>query len=142
MEREAAEMKITKLIDVLMAVKKITGEILGGCDDLLLALLIFMAIEYITCTLAGIYNKKIKEITLDKIIKKSCIILLVAVGNVIDLLIFQNGNVIRTAVLSFYISSEGLGILENITVIGVSVPQKLKSILEQMKDDSSEENKK
>ena len=42
----------------------------------------------------------------------------------------------------FYISSEGLGILENITVIGVSVPQKLKSILEQMKDDSSEENKK
>ncbi len=63
-------MKITKLIDVLMAVKKITGEILGGCDDLLLALLIFMAIEYITCTLAGIYNKKIKEITLDKIIKK------------------------------------------------------------------------
>ena len=80
-----------------------------------------MAIEYITCTLAGIYNKKIKEITLDKIIKKSCIILLVAVGNVIDLLIFQNGNVIRTAVLSFYIS---------------------KSILEQMKDDSSEENKK
>lgn len=135
-------MKITKLIDVLMAVKKITGEILGGCDDLLLVLLIFMAIEYITCTLAGIYNKKIKEITLDKIIKKSCIILLVAVGNVIDLLIFQNGNVIRTAVFSFYISSEGLGILENITVIGVSVPQKLKSILEQMKDDSSEENKK
>lgn len=142
MEREVAEMKITKLIDVLMAVKKITGEILGGCDDLLLVLLIFMAIEYITCTLAGIYNKKIKEITLDKIIKKSCIILLVAVGNVIDLLIFQNGNVIRTAVFSFYISSEGLGILENITVIGVSVPQKLKSILEQMKDDSSEENKK
>lgn len=135
-------MKITKLIDVLMAVKKITGEIFGGYDDLLLALLIFMAIEYITCILAGIYNKKIKEILLDKIIKKSCIILLAVVGNVIDLLIFQNGNVIRTAVLSFYISSEGLGILENITVIGVSVPQKLKSILEQMKDDSSEENKK
>lgn len=142
MEREVAEMKITKLIDVLMAVKKITGEVLGGSDNLLLALLIFMAIEYITCILAGIYNKKIKEILRDKIIKKLCIILLVAVGNVIDLLIFQNGNVIRTAVLSFYISSEGLGILENITVIGVSVPQKLKSILEQMKDDSSEENKK
>lgn len=135
-------MKITKLIDVLMAVKKITGEVLGGSDNLLLALLIFMAIEYITCILAGIYNKKIKEILRDKIIKKLCIILLVAVGNVIDLLIFQNGNVIRTAVLSFYISSEGLGILENITVIGVSVPQKLKSILEQMKDDSSEEDKK
>lgn len=135
-------MKITKLIDVLMAVKKITGEVLGGSDNLLLALLIFMAIEYITCILAGIYNKKIKEILRDKIIKKLCIILLVAVGNVIDLLIFQNGNVIRTAVLSFYISSEGLGILENITVIGVSVPQKLKSILEQMKNDSSEEDKK
>lgn len=142
MEREVAEMKITKLIDVLMAVKKITGEVLGGSDNLLLALLIFMAIEYITCILAGIYNKKIKEILRDKIIKKLCIILLVAVGNVIDLLIFQNGNVIRTAVLSFYISSEGLGILENITVIGVSVPQKLKSILEQMKNDSSEEDKK
>ena len=142
MEREAAEMKITKLIDVLMAVKKITREVLGGCDNLLLALLIFMVIEYITCILAGIYNKKIKEILRDKIIKKSCIILLVAGGNVIDLLIFQNGNVIRTAVLSFYISSEGLGILENITVIGVSVPQRLKSIPEQMKDDSSEEDKK
>ena len=142
MEREVAEMKITKLIDVLMAVKKITGEVLGGSDNLLLALLIFMAIEYITCILAGIYNKKIEEILRDKIIKKLCIILLVAVGNVIDLLIFQNGNVIRTAVLSFYISSEGLGILENITVIGVSVPQKLKSILEQMKIDSSEEDKK
>lgn len=66
MEREVAEMKITKLIDVLMAVKKITGEILGGCDDLLLALLIFMAIEYITCTLAESIIRKLKKSRLIK----------------------------------------------------------------------------
>ena len=59
-------MKITKLIDVLMAVKKITGEILGGCDDLLLALLIFMAIEYITCTLAESIIRKLKKSRLIK----------------------------------------------------------------------------
>lgn len=56
------------------------------------------------------------------------------VGNVIDVLIIQNGSIIRTAVIFFYLSNEGITILENVAILGLPIPQKLKDILEQLKD--------
>lgn len=55
-------------------------------------------------------------------------------GNVIDTLIIQNGSMIRTIVLLFYLSYEGIIILENVATLGLPIPQKLKDILEQLKD--------
>mgnify|MGYP001111536119 CR=1 FL=1 len=84
---------------------------------------------------SAILNKKISsEISFCGIAKKVSIIFLVMVGNVIDVLIIQNGSIIRTAVIFFYLSNEGITILENVAILGLPIPQKLKDILEQLKD--------
>ena len=64
---------------------------------------------------------------------------LVAIGHIIDTYVIQNGSVIRTAVIFFYLSNEGISILENVSVLGLPVPQKLKDVLEQLKDHKTEE---
>ncbi len=85
--------------------------------------------------MVAILNKKISsEIGFCGIAKKVSIIFLVMVGNVIDVLIIQNGSIIRTAVIFFYLSNEGITILENVAILGLPIPQKLKDILEQLKD--------
>lgn len=70
--------------------------------------------------------------------KESVYFFLVAIGNAIDTLIIQKGGMIRAIVLLFYISYEGITILENIAVLGLPIPQKLKDILEQLKDGKKE----
>lgn len=119
----------------LLMVQSIIGVVLGGWDGLLYALILFMVVEYLTQILVAILNKKISsEIGFCGIAKKVSIIILVMVGNVIDVLIIQNGSVIRTAVIFFYLSNEGIVILENVAILGLPIPQKLKDILEQFKD--------
>lgn len=112
---------------------------LGGWDCLLSALILFMVVEYLTQILVAILNKqKSREVGFCGIAKKVSIFFLVAIGNAIDTLIIQKGDMIRTIVLLFYISYEGITILENIAVLGLPVPQKLKDILEQLKDGKKE----
>ena len=119
----------------LIMVQGIIGIVLGGWDGLLSALVLFMVVEYLTQILVAIWNKKISsEIGFYGMAKKVSIIFLVMVGNVIDVLIIQNGNIIRTAVIFFYLSNEGILILENVAILGLPIPQKLKDILEQFKD--------
>ena len=119
----------------LIMVQGIIGIVLGGWDGLLSALVLFMVVEHLTQILVAIWNKKISsEIGFYGMAKKVSIIFLVMVGNVIDVLIIQNGNIIRTAVIFFYLSNEGILILENVAILGLPIPQKLKDILEQFKD--------
>ena len=120
---------------LFVAEKGIVEIVLGGWDGLLLALILFMVVEYLTQILVAILNKKISsEIGFCGIAKKVSIFFLVAVGNVTDALIVQNGSIIRTTVIFFYLSNEGIIILENVAVLGLPIPQKLKDILEQLKD--------
>lgn len=121
---------------ILFVVKRgIVEVVFGGWDGLMPALILFMAVEYLTQILVAILNKKIsREIGFCGIAKKVSIFFLVAVGNVIDALIIQNGSAIRTAVIFFYLSHEGIIILENVAILGLPIPQKLKDILEQLKD--------
>lgn len=129
-ESEDARMKI-----VLIMVQNIIRVVLGGWDGLLSALVLFMIVEYLTQILVAIRNKKVSsEIGFCGIAKKVTIIFLVAVGNVIDVLISQNGSIIRTSVIFFYLSNEGIVILENVAILGLPIPQKLKDILEKLKD--------
>ena len=112
---------------------------LGGWDGLLSALILFMAVEYLTQIFVAILNKqKSSEIGFCGIAKKVSIFFLVAVGNVIDTLIVQNGSMIRKIVLLFYLSYEGIIILDNVATLGLPIPQKLKDILEQLKDGKKE----
>lgn len=112
---------------------------LGGWDSLLYALILFMVVEYLTQILVAILSKqKSSEIGFCGIAKKVSIFFLVAMGNAIDTLIVRNGSMIRTIVLLFYLSYEGIIILENVEILGLPIPQKLKDILEQLKDGKKE----
>lgn len=116
-------------------VQDIIGRVFGEWDGLLSALILFMVVEYLTQILIAVLNKKISsEIGFRGMAKKVSIIFLVMVGNVIDVLIIQNGSIIRTAVIFFYLSNEGILILENVAILGLPIPQKLKDMLEQFKD--------
>lgn len=65
--------------------------------------------------------------------------MLVAVAHIIDVHVIQNGSVLRTAVIFFYLSNEGISVLENSAQIGLPVPKKLRDILEQLKEEDNED---
>lgn len=115
------------------------GAVMGGWDGFLYALIVFVTVDYLTGVMAAILNKRLSSaVGFRGIFKKIVIFALVAVGNIIDVHIIQNGSVLRTAVIFFYLSNEGISITENAAVIGLPVPQKLKEVLEQLKDNKDE----
>ena len=111
------------------------GAVLGGWDGSLYALILFVVIDYLTGVLVAILQKKLSsEVGFHGIAKKVAIFCLVSVAHVIDAYVIRNGSVVRTAVIFFYISNEGISILENATALGLPVPKKLQDVLEQLKD--------
>lgn len=115
------------------------GAVMGGFDGFLYALIVFVVVDYLTGIMAAILNKRLSsEVGFHGIFKKVVIFALVAVGHIVDTHVIQNGSVIRTAVIFFYLSNEGISILENASLIGLPVPQKLKDMLEQLRDGKEE----
>jgi len=108
------------------------GWFLGGWDGLLYALVVFVCIDYVTGILCAILEKKLSsEIGMRGIIKKVSIFLIVGVAHIVDSVI-GNGGVVRMATIVFFISNEGLSLLENACRIGLPVPPKLREILSQL----------
>ncbi len=107
--------------------------------SLIYALIAFVAIDYITGVLVAIHNRTVSsEIGFKGISKKVMIFALVALGNIIDQNIISSGSSIRTMIIMFYLSNEGISIIENAGKIGLPLPQKLKAILRQLnKSDNS-----
>lgn len=117
------------------------GWFLGGCDGLLYALLAFVVIDYITGIMCAVVDKKLSsEVGFNGIFKKVIIFALVGVGHILDTRIIGAGSVLRTAVIFFYLSNEGVSLLENAAYLGLPIPQKLKSVLEQLHDRSEKED--
>ena len=115
------------------------GAVMGGFDGFLYAMIVFVVVDYLTGIMAAILNKRLSsEVGFHGIFKKVVIFALVAVGHIVDTHVIQNGSVIRTAVIFFYLSNEGISILENASLIGLPVPQKLKDVLEQLRDGKEE----
>lgn len=115
------------------------GAVMGGFDGFLYALIVFVVVDYLTGIMAAILNKRLSsEVGFHGIFKKVVIFALVAVGHIVDTHVIQNGSVIRTAVIFFYLSNEGISILENASLIGLPVPQKIKDVLEQLRDGKEE----
>lgn len=118
------------------------GWFVGELDGLLYALITFVVVDYITGLMAAGLEKKLSSgVGFRGIFKKVVIFCLVAVGHIIDTHIIQNGSVLRTAVVFFYLSNEGISILENAGRIGLPVPEKLRSVLEQLREEKSDEGK-
>ena len=111
------------------------GYFLGGCDGLLYALIAFVAIDYITGVMCAISDKTLSsEVGFKGICRKVLIFLLVGIGNIIDVQVLGSPGVLRTAVIFFYLSNEGVSLLENAAHLGLPVPDAIKTVLEQLHD--------
>ena len=114
------------------------GYFLGGCDGFLYALIVFVVIDYITGVMCAINNHTLSsEVGFKGICRKVLIFLLVGIANILDIHIIGSGSVLRTAVIFFYISNEGVSLLENVAHLGLPVPEKIKVVLEQLHDRST-----
>lgn len=117
------------------------GWFLGGCDGLLYALIAFVVIDYLTGVMCAIADKKLSSaVGFRGIFKKVLIFTLVGVANILDVQVIGSGSVLRTAVVFFYISNEGVSVLENAGHLGLPIPEKLKTVLEQLHNRAEKED--
>ena len=124
---------------ILAAVGGWLGYFLGGCDGLVYALILFVAADYITGVMCAAVDKRLSsEIGFKGICKKVLIFVLVGLANILDVQIIGTGSVLRTAVIFFYISNEGVSLLENAAHLGLPGPEKLKEILQQLHNRAEE----
>lgn len=127
---------------VFVAMGGSLGAVMGGFDGFLYALIVFVVVDYMTGVMVGILNKELSsEIGFRGIFKKVVIFSLVAVAHIIDTHVIQNRSVLRTTVIFFYLSNEGISILENAALIGIPIPKKMKDVLEQLKENEDHEGK-
>lgn len=116
------------------------GWFLGGMDGFLYALIAFVVIDYITGVMCAIVDKKLSSnVGFRGIFRKVLIFVMVGIGNLIDTQLIGSGEALRTAVIFFYISNEGVSLLENAAHIGLPVPEKLKDVLAQLHNRTEED---
>ena len=120
---------------VFAAVGGWLGYFLGGNDGLLIALVLFVAADYLTGVMCAVSDKVLSSnVGFKGICRKVLIFLLVGIANILDVHVIGTGSVLRTAVIFFYISNEGVSLLENAAHLGLPVPEKIKAVLEQLHD--------
>ncbi|MDO4564720.1 MAG: phage holin family protein [Clostridia bacterium] len=109
------------------------GYFLGGCDGFFYALIAFTAVDYLTGVMCAIVDKKLSSaVGFKGIFRKILIFVMVGIGHTLDAQVLGGGDVLRTSVIFFYCANEGLSILENAGHLGLPIPAKLKSVLEQL----------
>lgn len=120
---------------VITAIGGWLGWFLGGCDGLILALLVFAVLDYITGIMCAINDHKLSSaVGFKGICRKVLIFALVGIGHVLDTQVIGTGSILRTAIIFFYLSNEGVSLIENAAHLGLPVPEKLKGVLEQLHD--------
>ncbi len=124
---------------IFSAIGGAVGWYLGGVDGFMYALITFVVIDYITGLMVAVLEHKLSsEVGFRGIFKKVLIFAMVGIGNMIDVHLLGNGSAIRTAVIFFYVSNEGISIVENAAKIGLPVPKKLLDVLEQIRSKGDE----
>ena len=117
----------------LAALGGFLGWFLGGFDGFLYALVALMVADYITGVMCAIVDKSLSsEVGFRGIFKKVLIFILVGIGHIIDAHLIGDGSVLRTAIIFFYCSNEGVSMLENASRLGLPIPEKLKDVLAQL----------
>lgn len=117
------------------------GWFLGGVDGFLYALIAFTVIDYITGVVCAITDKSLSSaVGFRGICRKVLIFTLVGIGNIVDVYVLGQGGVLRTAVIFFYLSNEGVSIMENTAHLGLPIPAKLKEVLEQLHERGGKDN--
>lgn len=133
--------KIQIIIDSIAgAVGAVLGFMYGEVTGLFWALIAFMALDYITGVIVAIIEKRLSsEVGFRGLAKKFLILVFVAVGHIADTYILGGTPAAMSAVMLFYIANEGISIIENAAALGLPVPKKLTSIMEQIKNKSESE---
>lgn len=117
------------------------GYFLGGCDGLLYALIAFVVVDYVTGIMCAISDRTLSSsVGFKGICRKVLIFTLVGIGNIIDVQVLGTPGILRTAVIFFYLSNEGVSIVENSAHLGLPVPEKLKEVLEQLHERGDNDN--
>lgn len=118
---------------VFTAVGGWLGYFVGGCDGLLYALLAFVVLDYLTGIMCAISDKKLSsEVGFKGLARKVLVFVMVGIGHILDSQILGEAGVLRTAILLFYLSNEGLSLVENAAYLGLPIPEKLRAVLEQL----------
>ena len=123
----------TKLQMACAALGGWIGYFVGGMDGMLIALIVFMVLDYITGLMCAVMDKKLSStVGFRGICKKVLILMLVGVANILDVHVIGTGSALRGAVVCFYLSNESLSLVENAAHIGLPVPERLKDVLAQL----------
>ena len=118
---------------VFAAVGGWLGYFLGGCDGLLIALVVFVVVDYVTGVMCAVSDKELSsKVGFRGICREVLIFILVGAANILDAQVIGSGSVLRTAVIFFYLSNEGVSLLENAAHLGLPIPKKLKDVLAQI----------
>lgn len=118
------------------------GYFLGGWDGLIYALVAFVVLDYITGIMCAVSDKKLSSAIGAKGLMRKCLIfIMVGIGHLLDTQIFGEAGVLRTAIIFFYLSNEGLSLVENAAHLGLPIPAKLLNVLEQLHDRSENDEK-
>lgn len=133
--------KIQIIIDSIAgAVGAVLGFMYGEVNGLFWALIAFMALDYITGVIVAVIEKRLSsEVGFRGLAKKFLILVFVAVGHIADTYILGRTPAAMSAVMLFYITNEGISIIENAAALGLPVPKKLTNIMEQIKNKSESE---
>ena len=111
------------------------GYFLGGLDGLMIALVVFVILDYVTGIMCAVIDRELSSsVGFRGIFKKVLILMLVGVAHIVDLHVVRSGEALRSAVICFYLSNEGVSVLENAGHLGLPIPEKLKAILAQLHD--------
>lgn len=117
------------------------GWYLGGMDGFLYALIAFVVVDYITGVMCAVVDKKLSSaVGFKGIFRKVLIFALVGIANILDVYVLGEGSVLRTAVIFFYLSNEGVSLLENAAHLGLPVPEKMRDVLQQLHDKGGNSN--
>lgn len=118
------------------------GWFFGELDGFFYALIAFVVIDYLTGVMCAITDRSLSsEVGFKGIFRKVLIFVMVGAGHILDAQVIGTGDALRTAVIFFYISNEGVSLLENAAHIGLPVPDKLKAVLAQLHDREKGEGK-
>ena len=108
----------------------VLGWFIGDLDGFILVLLTFMVCDYITGVLRAYLEKKLSSrIGAKGIIRKISIFIMVGIAHLLDMYLLYDGGALRLAVIFFYLSNEGVSVLENASALGLPVPDKVKRAL-------------
>lgn len=120
----------------------LAGYIFGKTDGFIIALLCFVIADYLTGVIAAFIKKEVSsKVGFDGLLKKITIFVAVAIANVIDVYVLKTNSIMRTATCLFYIANDGISIIENLSVIGVPFPAKIKKYFKQIKEDDKKDGR-